>query len=171
MSKQTTNKKSTETKSIKKTASAKVTTKKATKSAPKKSSKPAEKDYLEVLHHDLLTNNYTTIVYEKDFQFNAPNLFKVACTEPEKEGKYKGCNRVVGLVHFQEGPIKENGVNGIANEDAIGMVLKRLECFQESEYKCRENAVAITKLEEALMWLRRRTNKRVQRNVEGTSKV
>lgn len=171
MSKQTTNKKSTETKSTKKATPVKATTKKVAKRASKKTSKPAEKDYLEVLQHDLLTNNYTTIVYEKDFQFNAPHLFKVACTESEKEGKYKGCNRVVGLVHFQEGLIKENGVNGISNEDAIGMVLKRLECFQESEYKCRENAVAITKLEEALMWLRRRTNKRVQRNVEGTSKI
>lgn len=171
MSKQTTNKKSKETKPSKKTAPAKATTKKATKSAPKKASKPAEKDYLEVLQHDLLTTNYTTILHEAKFQFNAPHTFKVVCTEPEKEGEHKGCNRVVGLVHFQEGPIKENGVNGISNEDAIGMVLKRLECFQESEYKCRENAVAITKLEEALMWLRRRTNKRVQRNVEGTSKV
>lgn len=169
-SKQTTNKKSTGTKPSKKAAPAKATTKKVAKHVSKKSSK-VDEEYLVVLQHDLLTPTYTTILHEEKFQFNAPHTFKVVCTEPEKEGTYKGCNRVVGLVHFQEGPIKEKGVNGISNEDAIGMVLKRLECFQESEYTCRENAVAITKLEEALMWLRRRTNKRVHRNVEGTSKV
>ena len=46
-----------------------------------------------------------------------------------------------------------------------------MECFQRSEYACRENAIAITKLEEALLWLRKRTEARVERGVEGTSKV
>lgn len=72
-------------------------------------------------------------------------------------------------MHFQEGPIKENGVNGVCNEDLIAMVICRLEHFQKSEYSCRENAVAITKLEEALLWLRKRTMGREQRGVEGTS--
>ena len=51
------------------------------------------------------------------------------------------------------------------NEDLIAMVIDRLQSFQESEYKCRENAVAITKLEEALMWLRKRTQDREDRGV------
>ena len=123
------------------------------------------------LNHPLLTQNYTKILYEFPFKFNAPHLFKVIKAEPEATGKHKGQNEVVGLVHFQEGPIKECGVNGVANEDLLGMVLARLEGFQKSEYKCRENACAITKIEEALMWLRKRTNSRVKRGVEGTSKV
>ena len=40
--------------------------------------------------------------------------------------------------------------------------------FQDSEFECRENAVAITKLEEALLWLRKRTIGREKRGVEGT---
>lgn len=51
------------------------------------------------------------------------------------------------------------------------MVIRRLEGFQNSEFKCRENELAITKLEEALMWLRKRAQDREARNVEGTSIV
>jgi len=54
------------------------------------------------------------------------------------------------------------------NEDLICMVIDRLEHFQNSEFACRENALAITKLEEALLWLRKRTMSREQRGVEGT---
>ena len=63
---------------------------------------------------------------------------------------------------------KECGVNGVCNEDLINMVIDRLEHFQNSEFRCRENALAITALEEALLWLRKRTMGREQRGVEGT---
>lgn len=77
----------------------------------------------------------------------------------------------VGIVMFQNGPIKESGVNGVMNEDLIAMVIDRLEGFQTSPFKCRENALAITKLEEALHWLRHRTNARERRGVEGTHTI
>jgi len=51
------------------------------------------------------------------------------------------------------------------------MVLDRLQSFQSSEYHCRENALAITKLEEALFWLRARTDGREARGVEGTHAI
>ena len=74
-------------------------------------------------------------------------------------------------IHFQEGPIKENGVNGVNNEDLIAMVICRLDHFQESEFACYENDLAIMKLEEALLWLRKRTMGREKRQVEGTHEV
>lgn len=74
-------------------------------------------------------------------------------------------------VDMQEGPILESGMNGCCNEDLINIVLARLEGFQASPYSCRENAIAITKLEEALLWLHRRTNKRKARGVEGTHTI
>ena len=77
----------------------------------------------------------------------------------------------IATVQFQKGPLKEAGLNGVMNEDLIVMVIDRLEAFQESPFKCRENAVAITKLQEALMWLRKRTEDREERNVEGTHQV
>lgn len=114
------------------------------------------------LKHDLLTTTYTRVVHEKDFKFNAPHLFRVhSLNAPEG-------NSVVGEIHFQEGPIKENGVNGVMNEDLIAMVICRLDHFNQSEFSCRENSMAITKLEEALLWLRKRTMGREQRGVEGT---
>ncbi|MFQ4783759.1 hypothetical protein C4U37_06715 [Clostridioides difficile] len=72
---------------------------------------------------------------------------------------------------FQEGAIKECGVNGINNEDVILAVITRLEAFQESKYACRENEKAIEKLEECLMWLRKRTLDRENRSVVGTSNI
>ena len=73
-------------------------------------------------------------------------------------------------VHFQNGPVKENGVNGCHQEDLLAIVIDRLESFQAGEYACRENAIALTKIEEAMMWLNKRTSDRQQRGVEGTSK-
>jgi len=77
----------------------------------------------------------------------------------------------LGNVIFQNGPIKESGVNGVMNEDLIAIVIDRMQGFQAGDYRCRENALALTKLEEALHWLRHRTNAREARGVEGTHTV
>ena len=74
-------------------------------------------------------------------------------------------------VCFQDGPIKEAGVNGVHNEDLIAIVIDRLEGFQNGQYGCPENALAMIKLEEALHWLRHRTEQRERRGVEGTHEV
>lgn len=118
------------------------------------------------LEHDLLTSKYTEVYHEKDFNFNAPHHFEVRAMVPVAD---EAEQPVLANIHFQEGPIKEYGVNGIHNEDLIAMVICRLEHFQKSQYGCRENALAITKLEEALLWLRKRTMGRERRGVEGTS--
>ena len=111
------------------------------------------------LEHDLLGEKYTEVYHEENYQFNAPHYFEV---------KPKDSTEKLAEIHFQEGAIKEHGVNGVCNEDLIAMVICRLEHFNQSEFKCRENAVAITKLEEALLWLRKRTMGREKRGVEGT---
>lgn len=121
-----------------------------------------------VLKQPLLTERYTQVLVDMDsVKFNAPHHFFVVKSEKHEDGQQD----VVTEVHFQEGPIKEHGVNGCNNEDLINMVICRLESFQRSDYACKENQEAIDKLSEALMWLRLRTLKREQRNVEGTSAV
>jgi hypothetical protein len=70
-------------------------------------------------------------------------------------------------VRFQNGPIQENGVNGIQNEDLLAIVIHRLQGFQSGNFNCRENAIALTKIQEALMWLEKRTADRKNRGVEG----
>lgn len=109
------------------------------------------------------TEKYTKVFAVDEPEFNANHVYEVESAS----------NDPVNLttVHFQKGPIKENGVNGCMNEDLIAMVIDRLESFQDSPYKCRENALAITKLEEALLWLRKRTMDREARGVEGTHVV
>ncbi len=69
-------------------------------------------------------------------------------------------------VMFQHGPVKANGVNGIQNEQVIELLLLRLRDLDE-KFPCRENIFAIIKLDEALMWLERRTKLRVEQGVEG----
>ena len=75
----------------------------------------------------------------------------------------------LAIISFQNGSIREAGVNGCHHEDLIAIVLDRLRAFQKGDYACRENAIAITKLEEALHRLNDRTADRDTRGVKGTS--
>lgn len=71
-------------------------------------------------------------------------------------------------ISFQHGPIKEVGTNGLTQEVLLAILTDRLRGFQSSPYACRENALALTKIEEAQMWLQKRTRDRLARGVEGT---
>ena len=70
---------------------------------------------------------------------------------------------------FQNGPINEKGVNGITQEVLLAIVADRLRSFQGGPFACRENALALTKIEEAMHWLQQRTLARMRRGVEGKS--
>ncbi len=72
--------------------------------------------------------------------------------------------------YIQNGPIKENGVNGCQVDTVIEAAKVIIENLNK-KFPCRENALAITKLDESLMWLRERTRNREKRGVEGTSKA
>lgn len=76
--------------------------------------------------------------------------------------------RVEHQVCFQNGPISESGVNGISGEALLAIVEDRLIGFQAGKYACRENRLALERLQEAMMWLHKRTLDRVKRGVEGT---
>lgn len=71
-------------------------------------------------------------------------------------------------IAFQNGPIPENGVNGVTQEALLAIVIDRLRSFQAGPFACRENAIALTHCEDAIMWLQRRTRARIKRGVEGT---
>lgn len=90
-----------------------------------------------------------------------------ACHEYEVKSPNEP-TRAYSRVSFQNGPIDETGgINGCFNEDLIAIVIHRLRGFQSGAFVCRENALALTKLEEALHWLNHRTNERIKRGVEG----
>ena len=73
-------------------------------------------------------------------------------------------------IKWQEGTIEENGVNGTQIEDVIDILVARLQGFQQGGFPCRENALAITHLQEAQNWLYRRTMVRKKQGIEGQYK-
>lgn len=106
------------------------------------------------------SNNFTEVYATDEPVFNANHEYIVSAVNSTID---------YAKVSFQKGPIKENGVNGCHSEDLIAIVLDRLQCLNQGDFKCRENSIAITKLEEAMMWLNKRTADRKSRGVEGTS--
>ena len=75
------------------------------------------------------------------------------------------------LINFQNGPIAEKGINGITQEALLAICIDRLQCFQKGVFTCRENAIALTKMEEAMHWLHHRTKQRMLRGVEGKNVI
>ena len=67
-----------------------------------------------------------------------------------------------GVVHPTEGQ------NGAFVEDVLEAARQRLQFFNSTEFRCRENSIAITKIEEALQWLDWRTRARLIEDVENT---
>ncbi len=73
-------------------------------------------------------------------------------------------------IQLQCGPRKEeDSMHGVLDTDLLEIVRHRLQCFQKGPYSSRENACALTYIEEALMWLNRRVEDRIERNVLGTN--
>lgn len=71
---------------------------------------------------------------------------------------------------IQNGPVKENGVNGCQVDTLIHAARHMIGKLNE-KFPCRENSLALTKLDESLHWLEARTKDREARGVEGTSKA
>lgn len=91
----------------------------------------------------------------------------------EQERPAGGYVQAVGLrIDWQNGPLGrgEDRIepNGAFVETVIAAAIQRIEHYNEGQFRCRENSLAITKLEEALHWLNHRTARREADNVEGT---
>jgi len=85
-------------------------------------------------------------------------------------GTEPGSSGSITAIHFQKGPVKEVGINGITGEALVAIVVDRLRGFQTGRFPCRENAIALQYLETALMWMNKRTAERIQKGVEGKDK-
>lgn len=70
---------------------------------------------------------------------------------------------------IQNGPIKECGINGIQVTDMLEYCKEVFKSLN-SDFPCRENALTITKIEEAIHWQNARTKDRECRGVEGLNK-
>lgn len=76
---------------------------------------------------------------------------------------------LVAMIKFQNGPVKEHGINGVTNEALLAVVKDRLEGFQSGSFACAENQTALEHVDAALDSLKSRTQKRLNQGVEGTS--
>jgi len=88
---------------------------------------------------------------------------------PSKSDKYEIQAQV--FIPFQNGPIKEVGLNGITQEALLAIVIDRLRSFQAGPYRCLENKAALRLCEGALDMLKWRTENRLARGVEGETKA
>lgn len=87
-------------------------------------------------------------------------------------GKVRG----IGMdIDWQKGPLVIDGKRRVQNgafvEDVLKAVIQRVKHYQvvaEGKFACRENALAITHMEEALHWMQHRQAEREGRGVAGT---
>lgn len=78
-------------------------------------------------------------------------------------------------IRWQKGPLGKGddrkAPNGAFVEGVILAAIGRMQFYQATDkgkFRCRENAIALTHLETALLWLHKRTADREERGVEGT---
>lgn len=79
-------------------------------------------------------------------------------------------NRFQVLQFIEKDAAMQTIHDGTTNEEVLAMLIDRLK-YLSNRLPSRETSLAITKCEEALMWLNMRTADRKTRGVEGTSKV
>lgn len=78
----------------------------------------------------------------------------------------------VGTLRFQQGPRDDpRSIDGLTDGAVMAVLLDRYRGFQSGPFACRENAIIITHMEEALMWMQKRARDRAARGVLGTLKT
>lgn len=77
---------------------------------------------------------------------------------------------MVASIQFQKGPSAVAGsTSGIVDSVLLGIAADRMRCFNDGEYRCRENSLVLTHIQEALHWLKHRSDERARRGVLGTT--
>lgn len=105
-------------------------------------------------------------VYAADEKGNggANHTYLIFCGESEPE------TADVEVVQFQDGARnEEDSVNGVLDTDLLEIVRDRLQGFQQGKFATRENAIALAHIEEALLWMNKRVEDRIERGVLGTN--
>lgn len=75
-------------------------------------------------------------------------------------------------IDFQNGPrLLDSSIHGILDTDLLEIVRHRLVSFQAGQFASRENAIALTHIEEALMWMNKRVEDRAEAGKLGTNKI
>ena len=94
------------------------------------------------------------------------NLFMEKNTYTLNSFRAEGPNQEVVFYKLGEDGTSQDGTT---LEEMLRVSIERLQDLNQ-KHSCRENALAITKMQEALMWLNERTKNRIERGVEGQHK-
>lgn len=135
---------------------------------------PSAVDVREITSHRLnpANNQISIVANDAVSKAGANNRYEITgfdtTNNPSVENP-EGYSHVMSraVLLFQNGNPAEVGVNGITHEVLLAILIDRLEGLQSGPFACRENALALTKLQESRMWLLERTRGRMERGVEG----
>lgn len=102
---------------------------------------------------------------------NASHRYDIVRVTPSGLGPISPTRKIVGTLQFQQGPRDDpRSIEGLTDGALVAVLLDRYRGFQSGPFACRENAIIITHLEEALMWMQKRARDRAARGVLGTLK-
>lgn len=81
-----------------------------------------------------------------------------------------GYIQALGIIKFQNGARNVAGSqHGVLDTDLLEIARHRMKCFQAGPFASEYNAKALEHIELALMYLNRRVEDRIERNVLGTN--
>lgn len=102
-------------------------------------------------------NGLNSVFVNDEVKFNGHHEYEIRRNDNDE---------ILLKVHYQEGARKEpNSIPGILDLDLLYIVRDRIQTFQKGEFACRENALVLTKVEEAIMWSEARVRDREKREV------
>ncbi len=111
-----------------------------------------------IIHY---TPTTTVVATDTPSHGNACHYYEVRNTDGD----------VLCRIHFQAGPIKENGANGIQHVDLLAIIRHRLDGFQSGPFASGVNDVTRGFIDAAMASDATRTRLRELAGTEGTSKV
>jgi len=111
------------------------------------------------------TSQVSVIAHEDDMEYGGAHRYSMLNCIGFVDGqtKYDGGEQTIQFVQKLE---DESIVPGIQNEQLLTILIDRMQKLNK-KFPCRENAIQITKLQEALMWQEARTRERIDRGVMG----
>jgi hypothetical protein len=128
-----------------------------------------------IVKGDLPQNQLKIAVLDEPGSGGANHRYKVAGMRLEDNPSFVDSDYDIGfdetLILFQNGPIKEAGVNGITQEVLLAIVIDRLRSFQAGPFPSEENGLALDHCRLALNILKLRTMNRLMRGVEGKTEA
>jgi len=106
-----------------------------------------------------------TRIYTHDYGLTCNAISKTA-DGTDVEGHLYQFPEANASLSFQNGTIPDVGINGVTNETLLATLIHRTRVLN-AKFPSRQNPIAITKMEEALMWFENRTDERKARGVKG----